>query len=222
MIKDFVFSSDYPIDQVIYRSETASLDVAGYNFGSLNIPHNVGGLFLPIGQFSTTPDFSKDVFDISASGFNNSGYTNFQTTLSVNASSVFVSIVNRVGTPIKFYVRVIGFAVSGDHRRFEPTSYFHDMTFDTDNNQLKLYKADTVDMAANTTVKVPHDLGYKPLTLLWLERAGLITPLTDIVTEISFSVGLAAFVDNENLTFISNDNFPPGHAKYHYRIYADE
>ena len=58
MIKDFVLSSDYPIDQVVYRSRVIPLTIASYDYATANVPHSAGGIFLPIAQYSLSGDFS--------------------------------------------------------------------------------------------------------------------------------------------------------------------
>ena len=178
MIKDFVLSSDYPIDQVIYRSETIAVSVNGYDYKDVAVPHTAGGFFLPIVQFSTSSDFSQNVFDINASGFGNNGDFQYLTGLDIDDNSIYINTINRTDTAVTFYFRVIGFALSDDRRKFPFTSHYHNMTFNTNSNQLKLYKAGSATVAVNQSIQIPHKLGYKPLTLLWVERNGRIEPLT--------------------------------------------
>lgn len=45
MIKDFVLSSDYPIDQVIYRSDTIPVPVNAHDYNDITIPNPYGSAF---------------------------------------------------------------------------------------------------------------------------------------------------------------------------------
>lgn len=221
MIKDFVLSSDYPIDQVIYRSDTIPVPVNAHDYNDITIPNTYGSAFLPIAQFSTSSDFSQNAFEVNASGFNNRGEYQYSSNVRVDNNLIYISTSNRTDAAVTFYFRIIGFALE-PHRKASFTSHYHDMTFNTDNNQLKLYKAGTVLVNTNEEIRIVHNLGYKPLVLLWLEQNGQISSLSYASLELWANSGYNAFVDKTALTLSYREEFFNTVTKYHYRMYADE
>ncbi len=224
MIKDFVLSSDYPIDQVIYRSDTIPISVGANDYkDDVTIPHPVGELFLPIAQFSTSSDFSQNVFEVTISSFMN-GEFRYVTHLEVDSNLIYISATNRTNTAVTFYFRILGFALSNSHRKVPFTGLYHDMTFNTDNNQLKLYKSGSVTVRVNQPVQIAHNLGYRPLALVWVENKdiGRIKPLSYASLELTPNSGYSVYVDKNALTLSYMEQFADTSVDYHYRIYADE
>lgn len=222
MIKDFVLSSDYPIDQVIYRSDTIPIAVGANDYkDDVKIPHTVGELFLPMAQFSTSSDFSQNVFEVTMSSFIN-GEFRYITNLEVDSNFIYISATNRTSAAVTFYFRVIGFALSNSHLKVPFTGFYHDMTFDTDNNQLKLYKSGSVTVRVNQPVQIAHGLEYRPLVLVWVEDIGRIKPLSYASLDLTPNSEYSAYVDKNALTLSYMEQFADVSVNYYYRIYADE
>ncbi len=219
MIKDFVLTSDYPIDQVVYRSDIIPVTAQGYNTSRVNIAHGVGQEFLPIGQYSLSGDFSSNVFGVGSSEAGPGGILKFSTRLGVSSSTMAIEVVNQTQSTETLYFRAIGLAIEGTHRPFASTSHYHDLTFNTDTNQLKLVDSGSAVVGSNASVSIPHSLGYIPTALVW-QSSWLGITLVDYVSVENELFGQNVFIDSQNI-IISRQGLE-GTSTYYYRIYADE
>lgn len=220
MIKDFVLSSDYPIDQVVYRSRVIPLTIASYDYATANVPHSVGGIFLPIAQYSLSGDFSSNTFGVGTSEVDANGAQKYRTSLGVYSDRLFIEANNWTAIPVTLYFRAIGLAIQGDHRSFAATSQYHGLLLNTDTNQLKLIKSGTVVVPSGAATSIPHSLGYVPTALVWQNSYwGVIA--VDYTSIEPSDYGTNVIIDSQNLTITQKDiNNTP--RTYYYRIYADE
>lgn len=217
--RQFLISSDFPIDKVIYRSAVIPFPVPAFDFRPLSVPNPVGKLFLPISQFSLTSDFSGSIYDIN-SGAWDGGFQSYQTAISLGVSSIDFVCSNNTASAITIYIRLVGLPIDGlDYSGVPYTNEYQSLQVNTDDNYMKLLQSSSVNVAVGATATIDHGLGYPPRTLIWGEQSGTIFPVTAILRDFVFGdSGITPSLSNTSLS-IKNDLLSP--ATVHYRIYTD-
>lgn len=215
-------NTDYPIDQVIFRSDIIPVAIGAGGFNDISIPNPLGVPFLPIGQFSLTSDFSGVIYDENAGPWSG-GFEQYSTSVFVqpDGSSIDIRTNNNTGGAVTLYFRIIGLALPGDTTEYPFTSGYKSLIFNTDDNYMKLYLSGKQTIASTANYQINHNLGYKPRSLFWTEDS-------------FFGIGMATYVDanyialadavipviGNNTITITNGTF--GALDVYYRVYIED
>lgn len=213
--RNFLFNTDFPIDQIVYIREGSTTIGTG---GTVNIAHGLPFIPNVIFYWSFDSDFAT-VYDQNVGPFP-SGNIGFPFTLQVTASSDATNVIlNANGTlgPSTVYYRIFAFQPSDYTGDVDPTASSADnFTLNTDFNYTKLLTYDKVTVNAGGTTTITHDLGYIPQVLAWTVFSGTSNPL--------LYSALDGFNRDVEVTttsiIINNDTFLD--YDFYYRIYADE
>lgn len=209
----FLFTTDYPMDQIVYLKE------ASYTIGTgidITIPHGLPFTPLPMLQWSLNSDFSVAYEDNTGPFPGN--YTFFRVLLAIEANSTNFIIRGGNGSdaPQTGYIRIFGFQPSDSNAEIPSTVSSGDkFILNTDYNYMKLAVAGkTGSIAANSSTTVTHNLGFIPHVLTWVEYTGTIYP----------SIAMPRYnctVEPTATTLeVRNEDTIESHV-VHYRIYYD-
>lgn len=214
--RNFLINSDYPIDQIIYIY-SGSVLIPAFDFNDVTIPHGLPFTPLPMGQWSTTSDFSVS-YEISSGPLGGTPYT-VNTGIEANATNIIFSNNNNTGSPITVYYRIYAFQpsnASGDSPHTK--SQDADFIFSSDYNYTKLLSSGvTGTLGAGAATAVTHSLGYYPQVMAWKEKTGVITPLVFAGLD---GGGHSAQVTTTTVLFTASTSDPS--SLFHYRIYLDD
>lgn len=216
--RDLLLSTDYPIDQVIWRSGISSYTIPAFGFDFFQIPHTVGRLFLPILQFSTSSTF-QNVYPENGGPWAN-GQAMYQVALTLDSTKLEINIINRTASSVTLYFRCIGLACTNRTYISPYTNVYQDLLIDTDLNYMKLYDSGIINVPINQTRTVNHNLGYIPTVMAWAENStfNTISPVTYTDLDLAGSGGVNT-IELNNTQLILGSGFSA--ADYHYRIYVD-
>lgn len=215
-------NTDYPIDQVIFRSDIIPVPISAGGFNDVSIINPLGGPFLPIGQFSLTSDFSGVIYDENAGAWA-SGFEEYSTAVYVASDGTTIDIYtqNNTGSPVTLYFRVIGLALPTDKAAYPYTSGYKELIFNTDENYMKLYLSGSQSILSTASYVINHNLNYKPRSLFWVEDS-------------FFGIGMATYVDANYIALadavipvignntITITNGTVGTLRVYYRVYIED
>lgn len=217
--RDFLLTTDFPLDKVIYMA-SGSNTVPASGFPTIEISHNLPFRPLITGSWSLDANFStsKDP------GFPQYGDFN-QPYLEVSSTPTLlrVSPYNTTSGSVTFYWRVYGFMPPNVNEVAPFTaSQSDDFVMNTDYNYTKLFSAGIANLTSGN-VSIDHNLGYRPQVEIWAESA---FDAAILMKENFGSVSTDSFVNrisvnNTSLQFIKG-SFTGLQTVYYYRIYADE
>lgn len=220
--KDLIYSSDYPMDKVIYLttgSATCGALGSGSQLQTITIPHGLG--FAPLVLGSWTLDSSWDTSYDMDSGPPGTTLNPSDQLVRVwaDATNIEVQALNFSSGSVTVYARVYAFCPSDQDPTVEHTaSISSQLQFNSDDNYTKLYDAGLADVASTSggSYSIPHALGYKPQVSLWYEQLGIIYPMT------TAGVGLTAYAPRVTESSIEIDLGSIPDTRFHWRIYLDE
>jgi len=144
----------------------------------------------------------------------------YVTWVDADATNIYFTVQKDTVSSQTIYFRLYGFkpkSYTGDVD-FTASQSLYPFVLNTDLNYLKLYLDDVITASANDTVS--HNLGYKPVTMLWQEdsifHANSIHPISQpVLYDSTSSISRTPIVGDNTITF-------PTAGKYYYRIYIDD
>lgn len=222
--RDFLFSSDFPLDKVVWiheRSETVN---------SMNqfITFAHGLPFTPLIRvvWSTNSSFSTTygVGDGPVGGAG--GFIPFDPILGAAwADSSDVTLVASAVSSYTMYIRVYAFIPSNEDVDADFTVDDADnFVLNMDYNYSKLLMEGRTDnlTTLGQSVTIDHNLGYYPQVELWYEQNGNIQVFTrSNPLDYAYYIEFSGKVTPTQLV-LRRDNSTVGGQRFHYRIYGDE
>lgn len=233
--KDFLLTTDFPLDQIIYL-KSDSYPVAGFgnpgSIGTISVPHSLGTI--PLGNmiWSMDEDFTTSYMVGSSPNPDDITRSNVGVEVSVYASStdIVIGFSNFLNAGFTFYYRVYAFEQSNSTLDFAPTaSSSSDFIINTDFNYTKLYIDEEQPIVGTATIT--HNLGYIPQTEAFIELPQDISNPRRIQPPTQFSnvLNYSTLSPGNNLGFkvttIDMSYEPVGLPLpdvFHARIYLDE
>lgn len=229
--KDMLFSSDYPIDKVVYRT-TQTVNVPSATFLNDNylftIPHGLG--FRPL----LSGVFSDDNFSTYYE-FGNPPYA-YSTTFALwlerinivaesDETNIYIRAIN-FDTTRDIKVKIVGLSPTDSATISAPISAGVDpFTFSTDYNYMKIYSqgiAEVSLISGALITDITHNLGYVPSFRVWSEYNGAATKQSGFENLFGVSaLDTESYADTTKLRITSNSG-GGATAKLHYRIYLDD
>lgn len=216
--RDFLVTSDYPMDKIIYL-KSGSVPIDGYPH---SISHNLPFTPLVGGYWSMTPDFSV-CYEFSSGDFpsGNLGYI-FGHSVDIECDSeTTIDLYTRdiAGGSKTCYYRIFAFEPSNVNADISsPVSLSDEMVFNTDYNYMKLYMSGVVNPGTATTYSITHGMGYKPRVMAWHNQFGYVTPI--VRAGDTAGGDPCIIVDDEKITLNNRYGIPI--TQFHYRIYLDD
>lgn len=214
--KSFLYTTDFPIDKIIYKDE-GSFTINALDFFDKVFAHNLPFAPLLLGTWSTTPDFSIS-YDFGSGPLGGNPFA-INNSISANSSQVTISTTNNTNTSVTFYYKIYGFQPADQNLDVPYTSSSADTyTFNTDFNYSKLYLNEIRSQPAgvNGIQNIVHNLGYRPQILCWQEISGNISPT--VVADL----GIAFFTCAVTTTSVQL-NFDSAPAmRIHVKVYLDD
>lgn len=210
--RKMLLSSDYPMDKVAYIKEGSLL----IKNGDIQLPVAHGLPFAPLllGSWSFTPDF-ETAYEFGSFAFANRELSQVSTT--TNSTNILFGSLFPDESARMIYYSIFGYAPSDYTGKILIPPQRKGLKFDSRKNYLKLFDADVVNLSS-TPILVPHNLGYEPTVIVWLEGNGGIEKHTVDGSD------PASNVSNVSTTSLSlRDSSGIGsYTKAHYRIYLDD
>lgn len=231
---DFVYSSDYRqpyIYEVIERSVTVPATGSDYQkSASISIPNPYQHRPLTLGYASTDPNFAdKHSFDDpvwieTSSTIGTRNQKDCTTSVYAHDDRIELWVTSSgSGIPSKtvyfrvFLINRLNDSVPGK-RQIVPKSSFN---LNTDYANLQIYKEGPITIPANQgSVRIPHDLGYVPVVLCWMENDHTGAHPEDLITDYFSSIAYATkdyvdikWNDSEDVVFyymILTERVPDG------------
>jgi hypothetical protein len=213
--KSFLLNTDFPLDKIIFKTE-GSFVINSFDFVDKMIPHGFTFGILPLGTWSTDPNFTTS-YDFGSGPLGGSPFA-INNGISSDATRILVSTTNNTNAPVTFYYRIYAFLPADKDVVTPSTANQADtFAFSTDYNYSKLFinQIYTQPAGAGGIQNVIHNLGYRPQVLCWQERNGEISPtvVADLGIGIFYCIVTATSIQ---LTFDSNPNM-----RIHLRVYLD-
>lgn len=170
---------------------------------------------LIMGSWSLTPDFaSSNEFTLMPYGSPSID----QLSLLATPSQVQFGGLFADGTTKTIYYRLYAFAPSDYSGDVVAPNVENGYRMDSRLNYMKLFAEGIATFSGSTPVIVNHNLGYKPMVLVWTETHGDISKLTS--DDFDSTNGQFCNVTNTQIIMKSAGGF--GYQKMHYRIYIDD
>lgn len=225
------FTSRYDVDKVIHKvSGSRSVTTAATMSDSvlITIPHSLGYAPLVMGQFAEVSDFSV------AYEFGNPPYVYNGTfaqylpridgTVEADSTNIYVALIN-FDTTRTLYYRVICLIPSGITSSPKmPLSDRNPLLFNAQDNFLKILSDTKTTRAfagfSPQTITIPHDLGYRPMALVYSEESGRVRRAGAENLIGSSGVYSTVYLDSANLYIEADTDFATN-LTYHHRIYLD-
>lgn len=196
--RNFLFNSDYPMDQVVY------LGSGQFSGSGTSFAHNLGFTPLIVGTWSTSSTFLVSM----EGGF--PGYEVFDPTAEYvifGANSTNISINRLTSQTATRYFRIYGFMPTNVNIDVaETASQSNNFIFNTDFNYTKIYLEDVAAPSSSATT-INHNLGYRPQVSAWIEQAN------------GYTEAAPAYKCPKVTT--SSIIIPASAYNTHYKIYAD-
>ena len=211
----FIFNSDYKTPYLVLN-KTGTISVGGGIASSNRISFSHGLNFKPllVGQWSTNNFYTA--YELSV-GTPIPNWEQFN--ISADNNNVYVEVFNLGGGAAKIQFRVSAYVPSDYKGTVIPVDDSTHFKFSTDYNYLKIVDEGFRDLGANSSVYIPHNLGYLPQCKIWREEDGIISPVSTSYSDAGALFG--AEIGTSGLVIGNNANlsFP---ARFHYQIYGDE
>lgn len=231
--KKFRYTSDWPIDKLIYRkSDSGSVPHATSFAGAVLYTYPHGLAFRPLcygiyseDNFNTHYEVGNDPWFT----FNGGPWPRLSMVVSSDATNVYVMIVN-FDTTRTLYWRIMGLAPS-DATTSEitlPDTGQGGFIVNSDFNYTKLFMGgiNTTSIASfgTATATITHNLGYKPMYLSWIEDSSGATFFsgTEAMMGVPAIQILAYITDTALICNLTSNIGSTTAAKVHYKIYLDE
>lgn len=230
-LQKFKFTSDYPVDKVIYRhtdtqtvphAPTASDSVTYTYAHGLGFRPLVRGIYSDDG-FSTYYEFGNDPYFFDTTFMTYS--QRISATAYADATNVYVTVINWDTTRSMSW-KVIGLYPADGGTLAAPTNTGGDskFLFNSDYNYLKLIDDSvttlTTSGAGFQNVTVTHSLGYAPMFMAWTEFGGYTRPVgTENAVGVT-SVGANAYATTTQAV-VELETYIPVAMKVHFKVYAD-
>lgn len=222
---DFLFNSDYPIDQVVYMT-TMSITIESGSYGT-SVTQDHGLPFRPLatGNWSTDSNFSTQVYQVGSSRQYSSGAV--QVDVLANDTEIQVIGVNMSSSSVTVYLHIFCFAPADwDGEEIETTASDSNVfILSTDYNYCKLIQDGYIDIAQGGTGTVAHGVSQIPQAMVWYVNTDGYTHQQEVsvvrsgATTPEFGNGWYS-LDDTNLTIV-DDGIISGTHRYYYRIYGD-
>lgn len=228
--KNLLFSTDYPIDKVVYKHEFTGSVAKAANQGDSHTFTIAHGLpFTPhcIGTYSddgftTSYDFgSGDIWYDPT--FHQYG-PRILATVTSDATSIYVEVLN-FDTTRTFDFHVVGLVPQDIPDDVYPAATnTGDFNLNTDYNYMKILASGQQSSSANNiTWVIPHNLGYVPTALVFTKGYGDVVYLGGAENAMGANDYIFyAYLDSSNLYMQVVDNFNNQPMTAYYRIYLDE
>lgn len=224
---DFLFNSDYQVDQVVYlKSLHFTMGAGSYGTGA-TVTHGLPFRPLPMGSWSTSSDFSSTVYEIGTEMRDSYGSVQVAVDVLANETSIQAIGTNNTDSSVTVYLNIFCLAPPDWSGGEIETTASDSNTFilSTDYNYCKLVKEDYIDVPQNTTVSVPHGMSTVPQALVWYVNTGgyvyqIPGSSLDGSSNASGSGDSWYYVDETNFTVI-NHSLITGSTRVYYRIYGD-
>lgn len=225
--KQLLFTSDYPNDKVVYLETGSTSFTASTSAQLTTIPHGLPFTPLVGGNWALTSDFSVQYEFATYIGGNVTIY-DYAVNVYADADNVYIYGDNITGTTKTLYYRIYGFQPPADTSEVTSLNDTGDnFILNTDYNYMKLYLSDTETLPSTqgtgveTTVSIPHGLGYVPQAVGWITYTTNFVPAVHpFGTTHPVQRNIAMYVDSTNVSF-----YVPAYvdsAEVYYRIYLDE
>lgn len=217
-VRNFLFTSDYPMPAIAWDFIGVILNVGPYGTGYVNVAHNLPFTPLLIGVWSTNDKFEPS-YDIA--NYIGDGVLNQDIQLNAcgaNSTDVYVEAFNMSTTTKSLYFRLLAFAppdYTGEVPNVPDSTNFH---FSTDYNYPKIIKSGSVTINAGDTAGISHDLGYIPQVKVWGPDANGRLGSTYLMRSPAYMNGNYGPVITSNALFIGAQYS----GTYYYHIYGDE
>lgn len=211
---NFLLSSDYPLDKIIYMTSGSFNVSAGLT--TQNIAHGLPFKPLLDGTWSTDSTFALS-YDMGGGPVSTvaGALFNIQADVSSDSTNAIISVGKATAGTTTIYYRVFGFEPSTDNLAASFTSSSADtFILNTDFNYTKLYSAG----AATISTVITHGLGYKPQVSMWEETSGTIRKKNENRNGSGANTYTTISTTAVTVTF---DGSAPVGTKAHYRIYLD-
>lgn len=233
--RNFLFSTDYPTDKVVLL-KSGSITINDQS-DPITVPHGLSFTPWVNGVFSSTADFSGDVFPFGVGPIVSvqtgvSTWSPMPTILSIAADATNIYFMpDRNLYSRTFYYRVYGFADENADVDAQPTANQADVfAFNTDYNYCKLKQSGTADVSGGDVV-VTHGLGYLPQVDVWQSAPNSVTGVGTVVQKAVVSRHIVDYptaysnwfeLTNQALIFRRGSLPSSGTNMFYYRIYYDE
>lgn len=217
--KNFRFTSDYPMDMIIYL-KSGSISVGGFPAsGTTTIPHGLPSTPLVDMVWSLTSDFSVSYLSGSGTAPQNATRNvpyGVLAQVSADATNVYIDYNNSTNPAVTIYYRVYGFEKSNSSADFPFTASQGDQfIFNTDYNYTKVY-------SSNVGNSITTNLNYLPQTELFSEdNTGLISPPRTGDNAIDYTGFISPVGFMVTTTAVSYDSGGASRTM-HSRVYLDE
>lgn len=220
----FNLSTDYPIDKVIYRSPITPLSISPGDASVVSIPNTTGVAFLPIIQYSTSPTFATNVYDVGTSP-SSGGVQTYNTSGGVTSTEITYGANNNTPSPITLYFRTVGLELVGTSGEVQTTQSYQDFVLNTDNNYMKIVKQDIITLPNNTcsTVNMPNVGSSEPRVMVWLRYSNSQVISQHVFAGVDFTYGdsgLVVLFNDSQVTFKNADTFGTLNMIVYYKIYS--
>lgn len=222
--RNFLFSSDYPMDKVVYlHSGVLNFAVSGTDY---IVAHGLS--FTPLIKvvWSTDANFTT-TYGVGDGPVSTSPSQPFSPSLAyANANGTNITLsFGYPGAVSSVYIRVYAFMPSDVNLDIAFTASAADtFVLNTDYNYTKLFVTGVTasSAVASSAEVVSHSLGYYPQTEVWFERGGYawVAPQMLVVNGVTRST--ETFELTTSSLTMYRDPFLSGSERFHYRIYVDE
>lgn len=171
MAKNFLLTTDFPLDKVIYLA-SGSFNMGAGSSGTTTVEHNLPFTPLAGGSWSIDPSFSVS-YEYGSGTFPSESPTtsifNQLLEVSANDTDIIIGYENNSASPITAYYRLFGLEPADSFAEVPPTASSGDpFVLNTDYNYTKLYIGGQIDpLASPSTNVIEHNLGYLPQVMAW-------------------------------------------------------
>ena len=232
-LSHFIFSSDYPMDKVVFYKQVEVTVPAHQNYAIVE-PHNLLFTPLPLAVWATSADFSD------TRSLESVPDTIGMDTVKADATNITVTIDNGKNTSVKAYVRLYGLLPETAIDEAAPTArQSSKLIFDTDKVYSPLIFSGLITSDLNIThvakvnvtngyrelvtqanrVEVEHNLGNCPCMLYWRENNNIIEEQTLPDFLYGYPLQQYDYSDIKKCGFYCGQS--DGQDKWHIRIYAN-
>jgi hypothetical protein len=218
--KEFLMTSDYPIDKVTYLKEI-SIPLSSLSFNDITFAH--GLTYTPLLQAQWSQDGTWPYAYDENSGPINAGFQHIiDTAVECNSTTISIFNTNNQAINTTVYWRLFGFMPTTVNVDAAFTSNLADpYAINSDNDYPKLFSAGVTAFSSVTgsTETVYHGLGYRPRQVLVWAEDGTKTYWMNSFAYPNPGNNNYCKVGINDILFVRDGLFLSSAVRFHYRIY---
>lgn len=220
--RNFLLSTDYPIDKVVYQT-TRTVTVGAYGYSDTDFLHGMPFKPLIVGQFSPNASYVP-LYEIGSTPVV-SGNVPYNTSIESDGTRIYLSISNNTNTSVTLRFNIYAFQPTGATAAVTDftASAGEAFSISTDYNYTKLALSGVTGYISGSSTSISHGQGVVPQVMAWYEvqSTGRIAPLVFGVHNQTWGDDTLVRITNSTVSF-SNSGILATPTRYHYRIYVDE